>query len=97
MNNTADARIAALERRQRLLLTTNALGLGALAVVAILQPGLSVRAQERPDTKSLKLSELAIVDNNGRVRIRLGGNLPDAVINGVTKPRGRKGRWNPSL
>jgi hypothetical protein len=59
-------------------------------VSAILQPGLAVRAQEKADTKSLTLSELAIVDSNGRVRIRLGGNLPDAVINGITKPRGQR-------
>ncbi len=90
MDDTTVARIAALERRQRLLLTTNAVGLCAFAVAAILQPGFTVRAQEKADSKSLTLSQLAIVDSNGMVRIRIGGNLPDAVINGITKPRGQR-------
>lgn len=71
-------------------MTTTVVGLCAVAVTAILQPDLAVRAQSKPDAKSLTLSDLTIVDSNGTVRLRLGGNLPDAVRNGKTKPRGQQ-------
>jgi hypothetical protein len=90
MNDTAVARLEALERRHRRLLLINVLGLCALAVAALLQPGFAVRAQEKVDPKSLTLSELVIVDNDGKARLRLGGSLPDAVQNGKTKPRGQR-------
>jgi hypothetical protein len=68
----------------------NIFGLCALAAAALLQPGFAVRAQEKTDPKSMTLSELVIVDDSGNVRLRLGGNLPDAVHNGKTKPRGQR-------
>lgn len=38
---------------------------------------------------TLRLSELVIVDSTGTPRVRLGGHLPDAVINGKPVPRGQ--------
>lgn len=89
MHHTTAVRIAALERRQRLL-STAGLGLFVFAVAAILQPSFAVSAQEKAETKRLTLSELVIVDSKGKVRLRLGGNLPDAVVNGKVKPRGQQ-------
>ena len=88
MDDTMAGRIATLERRQRLLMTT--LGVFAFAAIAVLQPGLAVGAQEKLDAKRLTLSELVIVDNAGNVRLRLGGDLPGAVSNGKVKPRGQR-------
>ena len=90
MDEKTVARIATLERCQKLLLTTTAIGLCAFAVTVILHPDFAVRAQSKPEANSLTLSELNIVDSNGTVRLRLGGNLPDAVRNGKTKPRGQR-------
>ena len=90
MDHIMEGRIAILERRQRLLLTMTTLGVFAFAVIAVLHPGLAVRAQEKLDAKRLTLSELVIVDNAGNVRLRLGGDLPDAVSNGKVKPRGQR-------
>jgi len=90
MDDTAVARLEALERRHRRLMMMNVIGLCILAGAVLLQAGFTVRAQEKADPKSLVLSELAIVDDSGKVRLRLGGNLPDAVANGKTKPRGQR-------
>ena len=89
MDDTTIARIAALERRQRLLLTMTIALLCTLVAAAIFQPR-PARAQEKVETKSLTLSELVIVDNLGNVSLRLGGNLPDAIVNGKTRPRGQR-------
>lgn len=90
MDHSAVARLEALERRFRLLLMMNIFGLCVLAGAALLQPGLGVRAQEKADPKSLVLSELVIVDNSGKTRLRIGGNLPDALLNGKARPRGQR-------
>ena len=90
MDNATAVRIESLERRQRLLSATIALALFAFAMAAILSPGLGVNAQDKGETKSLTLSELVIVDSTGKIRLRLGGDLPDAVVNGKVKPRGQR-------
>jgi len=41
-------------------------------------------------TDILRVAELVIVDDNGVERVRLGGQLPDAVINGKLVPRGEE-------
>lgn len=89
MNDTTAARLAALERRQKVLLTTT-LVLCLLTATAMLRPGLAVKAQNPPDAKSLTLSDLNIVDSTGTVRLRLGGALPDAVVDGKAKSRGQR-------
>jgi hypothetical protein len=39
---------------------------------------------------SLRVSELVVVDPKGAERVRIGGDLPDAVIGGKPVPRGEK-------
>jgi len=39
---------------------------------------------------ALKVSELVVVDPKGVERVRIGGNVPDAIINGKRIPRGEK-------
>jgi hypothetical protein len=64
-------------------------------VIAIVALGLSlysnlkrssVRADQTPS--SLRIKTLEIVDDNGVVRMRLGGKLPDAIVGG--KPQKRR-------
>jgi hypothetical protein len=81
--------IERLEARNRLLTTWSVV----ITVLAIAIPladsfGLKVAAQDKP--KALRVSELAVVDENGTVRVRIGGQLPDAVVKGKTLPRGQK-------
>jgi hypothetical protein len=38
----------------------------------------------------LTVSEINVVDPQGVVRVRLGGDLPDSVVNGKRRPRGQK-------
>jgi hypothetical protein len=82
--------VAALERRNRILIRFN-VGFAALIVVAIAIGSFNakVSAQDKPD-KVLTVSELAVVDGQGRVRVRIGGELPDAVIDGKAHPRGQR-------
>jgi len=82
-------RIARLERRNRLL-TPWSLVVTALALAMPLTDsfGLRVAAQDKP--KALSVSELAVVDERGTLRVRIGGQLPDAVLNGKILPRGQK-------
>lgn len=82
-------RIARLERRNRLLAAWSVV----ITALAIAMPltysfGLKVAAQDEP--KMLSVSELAVVDGRGKVRVRIGAQLPDAVVNGKTLPRGQK-------
>lgn len=82
-------RIARLERRNRLLAAWSVV----ITALAIAMPltysfGLKVAAQDKP--KMLSVSELAVVDGRGKVRVRIGAQLPDAVVNGKTLPRGQK-------
>lgn len=68
-----------------------------LSAVSILLVGLGVcafkiqsKSQEPARPQSLKVSELVVVDAKGVVRVRIGGDLPDAVYNGKRVPRGGK-------
>lgn len=77
-----------LERRQGRLSVVAAL-LGILVVVQGI--GLVGFAQADPVAKgSLELQSLAIVDTAGVVRVRLSGDLPDAVIDGRRINRGER-------
>jgi hypothetical protein len=53
MDDMSVARIAALERRQRILLATNALALCLFAAAAIFRPSLSVKAPQKAEATSL--------------------------------------------
>ena len=72
MHDPDAKRIVILERRQKRLLAANALGLCLLGLLA-LQPTMRVSAQQTPEARALKISELSIVDSRGIVRVRLGG------------------------
>lgn len=74
----------ALLRRQRRL----AWGVAVLAAVVVAQ-GLGLLALARgADEGALTLRSLAIVDPEGVVRVRIGGDLPEAVIDGRRVDRG---------
>jgi hypothetical protein len=81
------------QRLRRRLALQNLLWLFLLCVTAA---GSAMAA--RSTTQSSKSSvldkivakEIVVVDDNGVVRARLGGDLPDAVCNGKTLPRGAK-------
>jgi hypothetical protein len=82
------SRIAQCEARFRQL---RLLFLTVVPLLAIGLFGLAWREQHRaslPD--SVRLKELAIVDIQGIVRARLGGQLPDPVMNGKSVPRGQQ-------
>jgi hypothetical protein len=77
---------ATLARRQHRL----AWAVAALAVVVVAQGvALVLLARDVPDRR-LVLEELAIVDPRGVVRARIGGDLPDAVIDGHRIDRGQR-------
>jgi hypothetical protein len=48
------------------------------------------QAQKASVPSSLRVSELVVVDPKGVERVRLGGDLPDAIIGGKRVPRGEK-------
>ena len=79
--------VAALERRNRILLASN-VAVVTLIIVMIVAGSFNskVIAQDKQDQKVLKVSELTVVDEQGRVRVRIGGELPDVAL------RGEKGR-----
>src|SRR5256714_2930469 len=87
-----DSYLEALEQRTRRLerwlriFTCAWLGLAALAVCAF----TTRSTQQTAIPQSLKVSELVVVDPKGVERVRLGGDLPDATINGKRVPRGEK-------
>lgn len=91
------ARIAACENQLRrtrqfaMLGVITAVALGALTLAAF--RGSTSSAGTRPSfgalpIDSLRVREVVIVDPAGTVRARLGGHLPDAVINGRVVHRG---------
>jgi hypothetical protein len=82
-------RIAHLEKCNRLLsVWTVVITVLSIAMLSTGSFGLKVGAQDKP--KTLSVSELAIVDEQGTVRVRIGAQLPDAVVNGKTVTRGQK-------
>ena len=79
-----EEQIRRLERRLRFV--SVAVGLLLLALVGV---GTLAWQQNAPPDE-LRLRSLVIVDENGVERIRLGGELPDAVIQGRRVPRGAR-------
>ena len=59
---------------------------------AILMPNYNwhADAQKADIPSSLRVSELVVVDPKGVERVRIGGDIPDAVINGKKANRGEK-------
>lgn len=91
MDERIIARLAALEADNRRLKRLVA-GLGsALAVAGVVAGAWSCAGATKETTPvSLRVSELVVVDGQGVERVRIGGDLPDAVIQGKTVPRGEK-------
>lgn len=48
------------------------------------------QAQQTSNPTSLRVSEIVVVDSKGAERVRIGGDLPDAVIGGKRVPRGQQ-------
>jgi hypothetical protein len=69
-----------------------------MTIMSVLPVAISMACspkQQPPSTVketpgSLRVTELVVVDRNGVERIRIGGELPDAVINGRRVPRGER-------
>ncbi len=91
MTDTKEYRIARLERRCRSLLLLN-IGIIVLTAYSLVgyRSDFIARAQSIDDPQVITVSQINVVDENGVVRARIGGDLPDAVINGKTMPRGEK-------
>lgn len=88
MDSDLGQKLNVLERRFRnyRLLTWLLCGtVTALIVVLIAGRGGSNRTEQ-----SLRLNELEIIDSTGTVRARIGGDLPDAIIDGKRVPRGQQ-------
>jgi hypothetical protein len=80
-SSALETRVARLEK----LLRLSALAWLALAVLA-----LAGWSSQRPPADTLRAKELVIVDPAGVERVRLGGDLPDAIIKGKRVARGEK-------
>lgn len=59
-------------------------GLALAGLAAVLVAGFAVKSEPQ----RLVVSELAVVDDNGVIRVRVGGDLPDAIIDGRRIGRG---------
>jgi len=88
MNAESSIRVAALESRLRVVLFINAAVI--LAMIALVVSSCRTAGAVQPQPRVLTVSEINVVDPRGVVRVRLGGDLPDAVVNGKRVPRGQK-------
>jgi hypothetical protein len=89
MTDGNQERLARLERRNRLL-TAWCVVITALAITIPLTDSFGLKAAAKNKPTNLSVSELTIVDEDGTVRVRIGGQLPDSVVNGKTVTRGSK-------
>ena len=91
MADTKDYRIARLEKRCRGLLLLN-IGIAVLTALLLFgyRADLTVQAQSTDDPQIITVSQINVVDENGTIRTRIGGDLPDAFVDGRIRPRGDK-------
>jgi len=82
-----EQRTRKLERWIRWSICLWLLTFGVLALSAWRWP---THTQQPAGAASLRASELVIVDPKGVERVRIGGDLPDPIINGKRVPRGEK-------
>lgn len=61
-----------------------------LSCAALWMVSPASRAQSTTDPAKIRASEIVIVDNKGVERVRIGGELPDAVIGGKRVARGQQ-------
>src|SRR5437763_10855024 len=78
-------RLVRCERRNRWLATLSVLQFVILAVAGCVTASHSTAP---PSPPSLRVRELAVVDDHGIVRVRIAANLPDPVIRGKRVSRG---------
>jgi hypothetical protein len=92
MRSDLAIRLAACERSNRRLtrlVAAQAVGAGAILVALAVSCATPEQAGvEEPTPRPLRVSELEVVDPDGVVRVRIGGDLPDAIIDGKGVPRG---------
>ena len=89
----SDLCLAALERRikrQERWLRISIGGWVVLGILVVCAFKIESKSQQANNPSSLKVSELVVVDPKGVERVRVGGDLPDAVYNGKRAPRGSK-------
>ncbi len=80
------SRLAACERANRRL--SRIVGVLLLAIAGgILASCIATARAESSDPEVITVSELRVVDRRGVVRVRIGGDLPDAVVQGKRTPR----------
>lgn len=84
---TTEERIKRLERLL-LLAVMSWLVMGGAALLYFAP--WRANAQKASTPQSLRVSELVVVDQKGVERARIGGDLPDAVVDGKRIPRGEK-------
>jgi hypothetical protein len=82
MQTHLEMRIARLEKKNRAL-TVLVFALGILMAGS----GLLLAFHTGGISRALRLKDLAIVDDSGKVRMRLAASLPDPVIAGKKVPR----------
>jgi hypothetical protein len=80
-------RITKLEWRLRVSVLCWVIAGGAIVMSAWLW---SAKAQQSTPPTSLRVTELVVLDSKGVERVRIGGELPDALIGGKKVPRGQK-------
>ncbi|MCD9031989.1 hypothetical protein LDO32_09675 [Luteimonas sp. Y-2-2-4F] len=87
MEAELQTRLLRLERTQRRL--AGWLALASLMLAAAIA-ALAWLAARPSGGGSLQVSELVVTDPQGVARVRIGGDLPDAIIEGRRVPRGSK-------
>jgi hypothetical protein len=83
-----EARLAMLERQNRLLLRTMIAALAVIIGVALWQAAPAQSETGAQDAATLRVRMLEIVDAKGTVRVRVGSDLPEAIIDGKSVSRG---------
>ena len=84
-DSSVEQRLARLERQLRIQR-----GVAGLIVLAVAAYACAALPPGEPAAMSdtLRVRELVVMDGNGVARVRIGGDLPDAVIDGRRLPRG---------
>jgi hypothetical protein len=82
-----EKRTRKLERRLRLSVCGWLLTVGVMIFSSQIWRS---QAQQTTTPASMRVSELVVVDSKGVERVRIGGDLPDAIIGGKRVPRGQQ-------
>ena len=87
MNQELSSRLEACERANRRLtrIVISMVVSGTIAVAALVTTHANAA---NPAAQSMRVSELVVVDQKGVERVRISGNVPDAVIHGKRVARG---------